>query len=65
MGGVLERVGSWIVVDSPDGGKVGSGERAGVVTCGIVVSKISERRRVENVRFASSAVVVGRSISLL
>ena len=35
--------------------KVGSGERLGGVGWGIDESKSSERRRVENVRFASSA----------
>ncbi len=35
---------------------IGSGERFGGVGCGIVVSKISARRSVENVRLASSAM---------
>ena len=35
--------------------KVGSGEKFGGVGCGIVLSNSSERKRVENVRFASSA----------
>jgi hypothetical protein len=57
LGGVCDRVGSLIVVECDDeGSSVGSGERLGGVGWGIVVSKISERSNVENVRFASSAV---------
>jgi hypothetical protein len=55
LGGVCDRVGSFIVVECDEGNKVVSGERLGGVACGIVVSKISERSNVENVRFASSA----------
>jgi hypothetical protein len=43
------------VVECDEGSKVESGERLGGVCCGMVVSKISDRRSVENVRFASSA----------
>ncbi len=56
FGGVCDRVGSFIVVECEDGNIVGSGERFGGVGCGIVVSNISARSKVENVRFASSAV---------
>jgi hypothetical protein len=56
LGGVWDRVGSFIVVECDEGSSVGSGERLGGVGWGIVVSKISERSNVENVRFASSAV---------
>jgi hypothetical protein len=56
LGGVCDRVGSFIVVECEEGSKVGSGERLGGVGCGMVVSKISERSNVENVLFASSAV---------
>lgn len=52
VGGVLDLEGSFIVVEWVD---VRSGDRAGGVGCGIVVSNSSDRRRVENVRFASSA----------
>jgi hypothetical protein len=55
VGGVCDRVGSFIVVECDEGSKVESGDRLGGVCCGIVVSKISERSNVENVRFASSA----------
>lgn len=55
LGGVCDRVGSFIVVECDEGNKVGSGDKLGGVGCGIVVSKISERSKVENVRFASSA----------
>jgi hypothetical protein len=50
------RVESWWVVECDDGSKVESGEILGGVCCGMVVSNISERRSVEKVRFASSAV---------
>ncbi len=56
LGGVCDRVGSWIVVECEDGNNVGSGERLGGVGWGMVVSKISCLSNVENVRFASSAV---------
>jgi hypothetical protein len=56
LGGVRDLVGSWLVVECEEGSKELSGERLGGVGCGIVVSNISERSRVENVRFASSAI---------
>ena len=56
LGGVCDRVGSFIVVECEEGSKVGSGERLGGVGCGMVLSKISDRSNVVNVRFASSAV---------
>ena len=52
-GGVLDRVGSLAVVAWLE---MRSGERLGGVGCGTVLSKSSERSRVEKVRFASSAV---------
>lgn len=56
FGGVRDRVGSLIVVEWEEEGKrVGSGEWVGGVACGIVLSNISFRSNVENVRFASSA----------
>lgn len=55
FGGVRDRVGSLTVVECDEGSNVGSGDRFGGVGCGIVVSKISDRSKVENVRFASSA----------
>ena len=55
LGGVCDRVGSFMVVEWDEGGKVESGDRFGGVCCGIVVSNISERSNVEKVRFASSA----------
>ena len=55
VGGVLDLVGSLMVVESVEEGKVGSGDKAGGVGCGIVVSKSSERSKVEKVRLASSA----------
>ena len=58
LGGVCDLVGSCIVVECDEGSSVGSGERLGGVGWGIVVSKISERSKVENVRFASSAMNV-------
>ncbi len=58
LGGVCDRVGSLMVVECEEGGRVESGERFGGVGCGIVLSKISERSRVEKVRFASSAVLL-------
>ena len=54
-GGVLALDGSLIVVECVEGGNVGSGDNVGGVACGIVVSKSSDLRTVENVRFASSA----------
>ena len=54
-GGVLALEGSLIVVECVEGGNVGSGDNVGGVACGIVVSKSSVLRTVENVRFASSA----------
>ena len=56
FGGVCDRVGSLMVVECEEGSSVVSGERLGGVGWGIVVSKISERSNVENVRLASSAV---------
>jgi hypothetical protein len=56
LGGVRERVGSLMVVECDEGKSVGSGERFGGVAWGMVLSKISERSNVENVRFASSAM---------
>lgn len=55
LGGVCDLVGSLIVVEWEEGSRLGSGERLGGVGWGIVVSKISDRSNVENVRFASSA----------
>lgn len=52
VGGVLDLDGSLIVVEW---GEVRSGDRLGGVGCGMVVSNNSDRRRVEKVRFASSA----------
>lgn len=52
VGGVLDLEGSFTVVECVD---VRSGDRVGGVGCGIVVSNSSVRRRVENVRLASSA----------
>ena len=49
-------MGSLMVVECDEGSSVGSGDRFSVVGCGIVVSNISERSKVENVRFASSAI---------
>ena len=49
------RVGSWWVVECDEPSKVESGDRFGGVCWGMVVSKISDRRSVEKVRFASSA----------
>lgn len=46
VGGVCDRVGSWIVVECEEGRPV-SGERFGGVGCGIVVSKISPRSSLE------------------
>ena len=53
VGGVLDLDRSLIVVEWVE---VKSGERLGGVGCGTVVSNNSDRRRVEKVRFASSAV---------
>ena len=53
VGGVLERDGSFAIAERLESR---SGERLGGVGWGMVVSKISDRRRVEKVRFASSAV---------
>lgn len=63
LGGVCDRVGSLIVVECEDGRRLWSGERFGGVACGIVESNNSERSRVENVRFASSAEKSQRSIN--
>lgn len=52
VGGVLDLDGSLIVVEWVE---VRSGDRLGGVGCGMVVSNSSDRRRVEKVRFASSA----------
>lgn len=52
VGGVLDLEGSFTVVEWVD---VTSGDRVGGVGWGIVVSNNSDRRRVENVRLASSA----------
>jgi hypothetical protein len=65
LGGVRERVGSLMVVECDEGKSVGSGERLGGVAWGMVLSKISERSNVENVRFASSAMNMVRSCALL
>lgn len=51
VGGVLDLEGSFMVVEWVE---VRSGDRLGGVGCGMVVSNNSERRSVENVRFASS-----------
>lgn len=56
VGGVLDLDGSLIVVECVDGGNVGSGDRIGGVVCGMLLSKSSERSKVEYVRLASSAV---------
>ena len=45
-----------MVVECVDDGNVVSGDSVGGVACGIVVSKISVLKTLENVRFASSAV---------
>lgn len=55
VGGVLDRVGSLIVVECVEVGGAGSGERVGGVGWGMVVSNSSERSKVEKVRLASSA----------
>jgi hypothetical protein len=55
LGGVCERVGSLMVVACDEGRIEVSGDKFGGVGCGIVVSNISARNSVENVRFASSA----------
>lgn len=52
VGGVLDLDGSLTVVEWVE---VRSGDRLGGVGCGMVVSNNSDRRRVEKVRFASSA----------
>lgn len=52
VGGVLDLDGSLTVVEWVE---VRSGDRLGGVGCGMVVSNNSVRRRVEKVRFASSA----------
>lgn len=52
VGGVLDLDGSLSVVEWVE---VRSGDRLGGVGCGMVVSNNSDRRRVEKVRFASSA----------
>ena len=52
-----------MVVEWVDGGSVGSGDRVRGVGCGIVVSNISDLRRVEKVRFASSAAKSQRNMS--
>ena len=57
VGGVLDLDGSLIVVEWVE---LRSGERLGGVGCGMVVSNNSDRRRVENVRFASSAATMRR-----
>lgn len=59
-GGVRDLDGSLIVVECVD---VISGDRCGGVGWGIVVSKSSDRRRVENVRLASSAAQVQKGLS--
>lgn len=56
VGGVLDLVGSLMVVDRAEECKVASGDNEGGVGCGTDVSKSSERSSVEKVRFASSAV---------
>lgn len=52
VGGVLDLDGSLKVVEWVEGR---SGDRLGGVGCGTVLSNNSDRRRVEKVRFASSA----------
>ena len=52
VGGVLDLERSLTVVEWVE---VRSGERLGGVGCGTVLSNSSDRRRVEKVRFASSA----------
>lgn len=52
VGGVLDLEGSLTVVEWFD---MRSGDKLGGVGWGILVSKSSDRRRVENVRLASSA----------
>jgi hypothetical protein len=72
LGGVCDRVGSLMVVEC-DEGNPASGETFGGVGCGIVLSNISDRSNVENVRFASSAAawlvtsldIEGRLLTLL
>lgn len=54
LGGVCDRVGSLMVVER-DEGSPAFGERLGGVGWGIEVSKISVRRNLEYVWFASSA----------
>jgi hypothetical protein len=56
FGGVCERVGSCMVVLVEPEWIVLSGDRFGGVGCGIVESNISALSKVENVRFASSAI---------
>ena len=55
VGGVLDLDGSFTAVEWVE---VRSGERLGGVGWGIVVSNNSDRRRVEKVRFASSAAEI-------
>jgi hypothetical protein len=50
LGGVWDLVGSFMVVEWEEGIRVASGERLGGVGWGMVVSKISDRSNVENVR---------------
>ena len=57
LGGVCDREGSLMVVECEAVNKVGSGERVGGVGWGIVLSKISDLRSVENVLLASSAAI--------
>lgn len=55
LGGVCDREGSFIVVACDCDAKFESAVWFGAIGCGIVVSNISARNKVENVRFASSA----------
>ncbi len=59
VGGVLDLDGSLMVVECVE---VRSGDRLGGVGCGMVVSNNSDRRRVEKVRFASSATEIQTTI---
>ena len=53
VGGVLDLEGSFMVVECVD---VRSGDKVGGVGWGMVLSNSSDRKSVEKVRFASSAV---------
>ena len=62
VGGVLDLDGSLSMVEWAE---VRSGDRLGGVDCGMVVSNNSDRRRVEKVRFASSAAGEQNQFSML